>query len=47
MIDNNIGVTTEKSYEIKKVNSDYFEEIIVIDLICNRFERLFITYGYF
>lgn len=28
MIDNNIGVTSEKSYEIKKLNSDYFEEIL-------------------
>jgi restriction system protein len=26
LIDNNIGITTEKTYQIKKVNSDYFEE---------------------
>ena len=26
MIDNNIGVTDEKSYVVKKLNSDYFEE---------------------
>lgn len=26
LIDNNIGITTEKTYQIKKVNSDYFED---------------------
>ncbi|MCU0631282.1 MAG: restriction endonuclease, partial [Methanoregulaceae archaeon] len=26
MIDNNIAVTTEKTYEIKKIDFDYFEE---------------------
>jgi restriction system protein len=28
MIDNNVGVTSEKSYNIKKLNSDYFEEAL-------------------
>lgn len=28
LIDNNIGIMTEKTYQIKKVNSDYFEEAI-------------------
>ena len=26
MIDNNIGVTPGKSYNIKKINTDYFED---------------------
>ena len=28
LIDNNIGMTTEKTYHIKKVNAGYFEEIL-------------------
>jgi restriction endonuclease Mrr len=28
MIDKNIGVTLEKSYFIKKLDQDYFDEII-------------------
>ena len=28
LIDNNIGIMIEKTYQIKKVNSDYFEEAI-------------------
>lgn len=27
LIDNNIGITTEKTYQIKKINSDYFEDL--------------------
>jgi len=26
MIDNNVGVTLEKSYTLKKLDSDYFQE---------------------
>jgi restriction system protein len=28
LIDNNIGITIEKTYQIKTINSDYFEEEI-------------------
>ena len=28
MIKHNVGVTTEKTYEIKQINPDYFGEVV-------------------